>query len=247
MRYLVGLLLLIGASLAFLYFRVGVLPIYKEEVQAKGAMYYYDTPGQTIENVALGVFYFVPKNKTAFVKNNWKAIVEGHLEKLRAFHEFQFRGKSSLEFIIYPEPIIGLQESSEYDTTVPLHGDTATLIKVEKELNDRIFTKSGDLFNKEFLKADRDSYLVSMIIYEGIGSGGKNSAALISSSFLTRNEHQPIGTTFLTHEFYHTLGIPEGYDIPTNTPLGDDIMGLGRTKPLEATYISEGSLRRMGM
>lgn len=71
---------------------------------------------------------------------------------------------------------------------------------------------------------------------------------LLSRLFLTGEEYADFAATLFTHEFYHTLGIPDAYkNFPKDTPISQDIMGLGRQKPLDKTFISRSTLKELGL
>ncbi len=57
--------------------------------------------------------------------------------------------------------------------------------------------------------------------------------------------HGDFGTTFFVHEFYHTLGVPNGYRLDENISESEDIMGLGRFRPLESVFLDKDTLKQM--
>lgn len=69
---------------------------------------------------------------------------------------------------------------------------------------------------------------------------------LVNREFLA-GSHGPAGTSVFAHEFYHTIGVPDGYDEETAVAREPDIMGLGRTKPLDKTYVSKETLKSLGL
>jgi len=68
---------------------------------------------------------------------------------------------------------------------------------------------------------------------------------LVNREFLA-GSHGPAGASVFVHEFYHTIGIPDGYDEETAVSYTADIMGIGRTKPLDKTYVSKEILKNLG-
>lgn len=70
---------------------------------------------------------------------------------------------------------------------------------------------------------------------------------LLSRAFLSEPEYRPFGASLLAHEFYHTLGVPDGYDVENEIPKTADIMGLGRFRPIEKTYLQRETLRALGL
>jgi len=75
---------------------------------------------------------------------------------------------------------------------------------------------------------------------------GVDGFFLLNKDYLT-GKVGPFGTSFLAHEFYHTLGISDQYIAPKATPTSQDIMGLGRLRPLEKTYLSRSTLKELGL
>ena len=166
---------------------------------------------------------------------------------LAGFHRVQLRGLSLLTFDIYPEIIVGEQENLTYDTDVTQDGNPAALRAISQELERRVFTPAGDLYKDDFARAKPGAYRVLYIIYEGVGASGSENAAILSRSFLNDPQYAYQGPTYFAHEFYHTLGLPDAYRIPQAIPSDDDIMGFGRERPLEQSYISEDHLKGLGL
>ena len=53
------------------------------------------------------------------------------------------------------------------------------------------------------------------------------------------------GPTLLAHEFYHTIGIPDEYEGKFQT--SPDIMGAGRFKDIEETYLDKRKIEKLGL
>lgn len=70
---------------------------------------------------------------------------------------------------------------------------------------------------------------------------------LLSRTFLADPEYRAFGASLFAHEFYHTLGIPDAYDQNTGKPESADIMGLGRYRPIEKTYVRREVVRALGL
>jgi M6 family metalloprotease-like protein len=103
------------------------------------------------------------------------------------------------------------------------------------------------------------------ILYEGVGSTatiikkddksnnlallseGSLPAFLASNYYLTGESYQDYGKTIFAHEFGHTLGLPDSYDLVSNIPSSDDIMGSGRYRPLSITYLSLEAKEKLGL
>lgn len=70
---------------------------------------------------------------------------------------------------------------------------------------------------------------------------------ILSRSFLTEAEYEFNGPTQFYHEFAHTFGLPDGYDLETGVSQTFDIMGEGRRKPIEIMYLDRKFTRAMGL
>ncbi len=55
------------------------------------------------------------------------------------------------------------------------------------------------------------------------------------------------GASIVAHEFYHTLGVPDAYLAYNETPTSDDLMGLGRFREIERTYLGAEVLEGLGL
>lgn len=247
LKYLIILLAVIAAALIGMYRLGSSTDVYRQEQAAIPHPHRFNQPSQSIDRIEIKAFYVVPKNKTDRAIPDWQKIIDQNLQKLAAFHHTQLRGLSSLTFQVYPEIVIGREENSIYDTDVTQHGNPAALQTIAKELEERVFLPSGDLYREDFSAAKPNTYQVLYIIYEGVGASGSENIAILSRSFLTDPQYTMRGQTYLTHEFYHTLGLPDAYDIPSAVPAKDDLMGSGRERPLDQTYISPEFIKGFGL
>lgn len=245
-KYLILTLTLIGSTLLYMYFWIGVPNIYQESPSPLTKLHIYRNPDVSIAKIDILAFYFVPKNRVESTLENWQEILEKNLKKLREFHSLQVQGGSRLVYKIYPEPIIGREDSRVYDTDITQHGNPEGLRRVARELEQRVFEKGGDRYEESFVKTDSDSYRVWMVMYEGVGASGSDNVAFVSSKFLVGEEYNDVASSLFSHEFYHTLGLPDGYDIDTGIPVTQDLMGFGRNKPLEKTYLDREFLKGLG-
>ena len=246
-KYLFGVLLSILSVLVAIYFFVGVPKVYETKSFASLAPHVYGDAGQPLEKIDLAAFYFVPKDKTEFEINNWFEVIDENLRKLQAFHQLQFFGKSNIEYRIYPEPIIGHSDHVAYDT----------LSRIAAELESRVFTPGGDTYKADMARVPEGAYRAIVIIYEGGGHTGEENVALLAREFLTNEEYSLFAATFLTHEFYHTLGLPDRYS-DQDKEFSDgqhttkeilessDIMGRIRV-PIEHTYLERETLKQLGV
>lgn len=80
-----------------------------------------------------------------------------------------------------------------------------------------------------------------------------DSFLLLNREYMTNTQHADTGITILAHEFYHTLGVPDGYSEEekdgrlTALSTSNDIMGLGRTRSIGNTYLSKEVLNGLGL
>lgn len=70
---------------------------------------------------------------------------------------------------------------------------------------------------------------------------------ILSRSYLTDPEYRLNGATHFYHEFAHTFGLPDGYDLKTGVSSTFDIMGEGRKKPIDIMYLDRKFTRAMGL
>ena len=70
---------------------------------------------------------------------------------------------------------------------------------------------------------------------------------LLSRVFFTESQYQIFSSTLFYHEFAHTFGLPDQYDLENNVPSSNDIMGAGRRKPIETMYLDRELTRDMGI
>ena len=70
---------------------------------------------------------------------------------------------------------------------------------------------------------------------------------ILSRSYLTDEQYKFNGITHFYHEFAHTFGLPDGYDLETGVSDTFDIMGEGRRKPIEIMYLDRKFTRAMGL
>lgn len=252
LRYIIGVLFLIAGALVAMYFYIGVPRIYKEPPLRVKEVHRYNDASRSLEEISVLVFYFVPRNRLDSTLENWHELLEENVQKLQAFHTLQLQGVSQLDYAIYPKPVMGLRDNLYYDTDVTQHGNPEALRSVTREIEVRVLEGSGDLFRDDFLPEGytpdgQHPYQVLLIMYEGVGASGGDNAALVSSSFFADERFSALGSTYLAHEFYHTLGIPDAYDSETAITTDADIMGLGRFKQIQRTYLSTQTLKAIGI
>lgn len=234
-KYLVIVLILIFSALGWMYFNLGVPQIHSQAPLPLKIPHLYGNQDRFIEKIQVAAFYFVPQNKTKQIDEDWKKVMEAGLTELQKFHFLQLQGLSDIIYKIYPEPIIGFENNLVYDTEITQHGNPSALINISEELEGRKFITRPD-----------GAYPVTFIMYEGVGAAGAEGFFLVNREFLA-GIHGSFGNSILAHEFYHTLGAPDAYEISDTIPVSADIMGFGRAKPLDKTYLSKETLENFGL
>lgn len=230
-----------------MYFGVGKPKVYQESFQLAPSPHFYGRPDLSVSKIAIKAFYFVPKNRTKRTSSEWYQVLEKSLKKLVNFNSLQLQGRSEVVYKIYPVPIVGEKEGIDYDTENTQYGNPQALLAMNREIKRRVLDSAGDLYDLDFSETEAPYRRVAMILYEGVGASGTDDAAMVSRIFLTDPEYSLTGATIFTHEFYHTLGLPDGYTIPEAVPTTEDIMGLGKQRPVEKTYIQREFLRKLGI
>lgn len=203
----------------------------------------YEDPETTIQDIHITAYYFVAANKAMNAGDmSWKEPLTQALDSLVRFHELQFSNLSHITYSIHPTAIIGREPNTFYDTDDTDHGNPHALMAIADEIAQADIapeTRPG-------------SYPVIYIIYDGVGAAGmrvdQSHAALLNRRFLTDPAYEDIRETLVAHEFYHTIGIPDGYVLTTGTSTVPDLMGLGRTvRPLKYNYLDRDTLTHMGL
>ena len=148
-KYFTLLFIGIAAVLAFLYFRVGVPDIYANQNSIKVSAHIYDKPDLSIKKINLIAVYFVPKDRQELQITDWQERLDNSLSRLTAFHRLETSGNSVINYVIYPQPMIGLELGQIYDTENTNYGNPHALIAVGRELEARLLSPDGDLWSPE--------------------------------------------------------------------------------------------------
>jgi len=96
--------------------------------------------------------------------------------------------------------------------------------------------------NESFQSKKGNELPIKVFVYEGVGASSGVLSVLVSYDFFSNTNY---GATVLYHEILHNLGVPDSYDYETNVSHSDDIMGSGRNKPIEQTYIRNEIKKQM--
>lgn len=236
------LLLVFAATAVAAYFIYIYLPSKSGEealpVSRTYSAHYYQRPEISLKTIRLKVFYAVPANRAQSLDSKWREHLESALADAQAFHKLQFQGLSEINYEVFPEPFRLERENQYYDTENTDRGNPEALKRVTAEIERR---------EPEFLKVDRQEFLAIAIVYEGVGASGAEGAMIISRDFLANPEYQFASSSLLYHEFGHTYGLPDKYDLATNQPFSNDIMGAGRQRPLQLNYLDPRLLQDLGV
>ncbi|MDO8557978.1 MAG: hypothetical protein Q7S09_02160 [bacterium] len=187
-----------------------------------------------LERVKLSVVYFVPRDRQELIRKDWTYTVEESLDLMRAFHRLQFHGKSDLVYEVAREPVIGEYDGAFYDGTDTNRGNPNAWGTVLAELDRRLGkTPSGQ----------EGTFAVRLVLYEGVGALGGDHQILASSGYLGTSY---AATTFY-HELGHTFGLKDAYNYESGAAYDEDVMGLGRQKPIGQVYLSDAVKRELGI
>lgn len=257
MRKNIVLIFSLIAVLVLLYSVIGQSAVAKPYVSTVSTPHYYGKPDIPIDRIEIVGLYFVPKDHETSAIGNWQEVLRTQLEKLKAFHDVQFLGKSSITYTFLPDVVIGQEKASVYEVPSVSHTDPQSIEPIAREISARLLDPAGDLWPFEKDHPTTGARRVYLIMFEGGGAAGSGDVALVSRSYLTDKAYAPFAATFLAHEFYHTLGIPDAYQSSSyvfedaqQTQVGllesEDIMGRVRV-PIEYTYLDRESLNAMGI
>jgi hypothetical protein len=255
MRNLIILFSFLVVSLTGLTLFVGVI---KTQPKAQLSVVHPHLYGnkESIEKIKITIFYFVPKDAINSENTDWKNITDTHIQELINFHTITFGNTSKISYEFFPDIIVGEKTTKEYESLFA-EEDNDALIPVQEEITKRIFTPGESFYKKEELSKKNGVRNVYLVVFEGKGAAGNGDFALVSRSYLTDKGYKDTGSTFLAHEFYHTLGLPDNYQtsqivykngqsIPVSLVTKKDIMGQV-TIPLSYSYIDIESLKKMGL
>lgn len=259
MKYLISIFIFLCVSLIVLGLFVGVPKTNGIPNIHTITPHMYDNAAISVENIHITVLYFVPKDSESVVVSSWKEDTTKHIKNLLEFHALQFQNTSKITYEFLPTYTLAEKNKIAYEGSLEVAEDYDALIPIKEEISKRLLSKDGDLYAyNNTTKNNKDGVRnVYLVVFEGRGAAGNGDFALVSRSYLTNKEYSAIGSTFLSHEFYHTLGVPDNYKSSiveredksqsrTSLITKKDIMGQVNI-PLSSTYIDMETLRNMGM
>lgn len=234
--------LAIGGAYAGIYYGVGRPSIEPSLPEGERPAHAFHDPGSPLEEVFVRVVYFVPRDKVAdSPEGSWKEALVSSLEELSRFHELQFSGKSRLVIDAPVLLVTGEQGSVFYDTNDTNRGNPHALVEISAELQ-----RKGILGVNDAEGADQSKKQITYIIYEGVGAAGMRDSALLSRKFLSDPSYEKYRSALLAHEFYHTIGAPDAYT-EEDISFSEDLMGMGRERPLSENYLEKPLLASFGL
>lgn len=215
----------------------------------------------SLNDVRIDAYYFVPRDATSKLNVNWKSLLENSLAETKNFYESQTNKRIKINYQIYPDVVVGRQDTLFYDGGDTRNGNPQALLSVKSEIEARIKDSLG-------FPSTQGSYRAVAILYEGVGASAmvlmdkqpkvqsqshvvavadnQAPAFLVSEGFLSGSSYKDYGVTVFAHEFGHILGLEDTYE-PTSAVITNDIMGFGRTRPINYTYIAPENLKLLGI
>ncbi len=220
----------------------------------------------SLREVHIDAYYFVPKDQVERLDPKWKENIDKALKNSKSFYEYQTANALGIDYSIFPKPIIGREESSYYNGKDTSNGNPSALLAIKAEIETR--QKYDADFGSSGFPGNSGTYRAIALIYEGVGAAsmllvdkkptqGKIShvvaveknelpAFLVSNFFLNSTSYKDYGETIFAHELGHILGLSDAYDLGSES-VTDDIMGMGRFRPLSLTYLTAEHLRQLGV
>ena len=254
-------LLISGFYYYFLTYRPSERPV--TYIPKSNSIHLSGNPEISIKNVEAKVVYFSPSDLYDQINWDWKKSLEKTFNIEKDF--FRFHLGNTINFSVYPDIIRGRNEHQFYDGENTKNGNPNALISAREEVIKRIFSDSGDLYLSSFVKNRPNTYEILIIIYEGTGASAmiyqKNAvegpdvfkietdgppAIILSSAFLHSPYYLEFGPTILAHEISHSFGLSDSYDVETGKIFGSDLMGEGRRRTPNATYLSTENKKLLG-
>lgn len=214
------------------------------ESVSPNTIHFFNDQDKKIENINLKIYYFVPKDKSAYNYSDLTLLLSSVAENLMFFHKSTFSSLSRIDYSIYKEPVFGFSNSDFYNGDNTNNGNPNALEAILKEIEMR-GQAGGDL--ADFGRLNDSDFNVVYIIYEGIGASGASNVALLNRRYLTDPEYNENNSAYFAHEFYHTIGVPDGYDLSTGTSTSADLMGLLKDTDLKKNFLDNEITKNMGI
>jgi hypothetical protein len=217
-----------------------------------------------ISNVDVKVVYFTPIDLEPLTNWSWNEKITNVLTEVKDFYKFQLG--NNISFNVYPKVIVGKEIHGFYDGEKTDNGNPNALISVREEVLKRVFSTSGDLYDSQFVISNRGRFQILLIVYEGTGASAmiyQNSpsngtdvvtietdgppAIILSSAYLNSAYYTDFGSTILAHEIGHSFGLSDSSDLATGAYKDNDLMGAGRRRTIDSTYISDKNKKLLGL
>ena len=276
-KYLLLILGLIFASLGGIYFFVGVPRINPTIFQQPAIPHLYNNPDIKIENIQIFAFYFVPKNKTVkenwrnTMESGLNRLQEFHklqfLQRSKiSYNIFPEPVIGEREILFYDtettnrgNPQALINSSNEIERRVFRSDGNLFYVDFPRSTDKSypvlfimyegvgasggIINESGE--NLTSAEIAKKLNLPESIIY--IVDVKSTDGFFLVNREILEGKHGQNGQSILAHEFYHTLGLSDEYSLEDASARSADIMGLGRFKPIENTYISKKLMASLGL
>ncbi|MDP3963065.1 MAG: hypothetical protein Q8Q39_01065 [bacterium] len=213
----------------------GESPMPVPSVEGVSRPHVVDDSSIGLDRIRLVVVYFVPADVIPW--EGWRERIVPALQEMEAFHRLQFRGSSELVHEIYTETIVGERDSAFYDGSDTARGNPHAWEAVREELNRRLGA----------LRQDDGAFDARLVLFEGVGAVGGVDQILVSSGYLQSPVEMPRASAVFYHELGHVFGLKDAYTYEHGAPLDEDIMGLGRNRPIGQTYLSEKAKKELGI
>lgn len=220
----------------------------------------------SLKEVHIDAYYFVPKDQAGSLDPKWKQNIEKALKNSKIFYEYQTADALNINYSVFPKPLFGREESFYYNGRDTSNGNPSALLAIKSEIETR--QKYDADFESLGFPGNSGTYRAMAIVYEGVGAASmllvdkkpdksntshvvaveknESPAFLVSNFFLNSSSYKDYGETIFAHELGHILGLSDAYEFGSES-VTNDIMGTGRFRPLDLTYLTAGHLKQLGV